>query len=397
MPQYVVTDNEMTRVANAIRSKAGITTSLTYPYDFINKINNITEKPTDTPNNLVATGITSFSSTMTAIGSYAFANCQSLRSVSCSLCYSISMSAFYYCDKLKDISFPKCQYIYAGAFEMCRALKSIDFPKCKSIGSAAFSWCTGLAVISLPVCTYIGEGAFDTAGSPNVTIKSVYMPEVTSVAAYAFNGFGLDLPSFSKCKYIGRAAFAHTRFESISFPVCTSLERGAFSYCTKLLTATFPVLTSIGGSAFEYCSKLTTVSFPACKSIESNAFYNCSALTTVSFPVCTSIGNGAFTSCSALTSVSFPACTSIGSYAFARCSALTTASFPACTTIGPYAFQSANANLKLYLLGNKVATMGYQAFYAIYSTVTIYVNSSLVNSYKTATNWASISTRIYAG
>ena len=126
------------------------------------------------------------------------------------------------------------------------------------------------------------------------------------------------------------------------------------------------------------------------------AFYFCSRLTTASFPNVTSIGNYAFRSCSSLTTVSFPNATSIGNNAFCYCSSLTTASFPNATYIGSEAFGSCSSLKSFYLMGTRVCSlMNSKAFIktpiANWSSTNggrIYVPASLVNAYKSATNWA---------
>ena len=138
--------------------------------------------------------------------------------------------------------------------------------------------------------------------------------------------------------------------------------------------------------------------------IGSHAFAYCSSLTTMSFPACTSIGNYAFSYCTNLTTASFPACTSIGSCVFAYCSSLATASFPACKSIGGSAFSKCCTFISLYLLGSSVARLAnsnafsstpFMGYVSSTSGVwgSIYVPASLLDSYKTATNWAYYSLR----
>ena len=179
---------------------------------------------------------------------------------------------------------------------------------------------------------------------------------------------------------------------------------GAFQSCSNLTTASFPACVSIENGAFMNCSNLTTASFPACASIGDYAFYSCRNLTT-SFPSCTIIGISAFQSCNNLTTVSFPACASIGSYAFQSCSNLTTASFPACIRINGYAFQHCIKLESIYLLSTSVvslwSTTAFQRTPISLSSLighfgSIYVLSSLVEAYKSATYWSVYSDRITA-
>lgn len=120
----------------------------------------------------------------------------------------------------------------------------------------------------------------------------------------------------------------------------------------------------------------------------------------------TSIGSYAFMYCKSLTTVNFPVCRSIGSYAFSNCTSLTTASFPVCTSIRGFAFSKCYNLSQLTLGASRVCTLahsnaflftpfaGYSASFS--GTPVIYVTASLVNAYKTATNWTYFSKYIQA-
>ena len=141
-------------------------------------------------------------------------------------------------------------------------------------------------------------------------------------------------------------------------------------------------------------------------SIGDYAFYYCSRLISVNFQNCTSIGSEAFNGCKSLTSVSFPVCSYIGGNAFQYCPSLTRAAFgfdipSTSTTIKVYihetAFASCTKLTQLILYYPSVATLSnINAFASTpmsISTLTgsfgsIYVPASLVNAYKSATNWA---------
>ena len=112
----------------------------------------------------------------------------------------------------------------------------------------------------------------------------------------------------------------------------------------------------------------------------------------------TSIGSSAFQNCSNLTSASFPNATSIGSYAFYNCSSLTEASFPNTTSISSYAFQNCSNLTTIYVGTNTstVCTLGTNAFNGCTNLTNIYVPASLVDSYKSATNWSSYADKIKA-
>ena len=144
-------------------------------------------------------------------------------------------------------------------------------------------------------------------------------------------------------------------------------------------------LTIIGSYAFQECSKLTSISFPNVTIIRHQAFQDCSSLTSVYFPNVTDIDGGAFMGCTSLVSASFPKVSIIMDYqhlyftwgAFANCSNLTT----------------------IYI-GTNTSTIctlsGTRAFRGCDALTNIYVPASLVDSYKTATNWSDFADKIKA-
>ena len=91
----------------------------------------------------------------------------------------------------------------------------------------------------------------------------------------------------------------------------------------------------------------------------------------------TSIGQSAFNSCSNLTELSFPNATSIGNYAFSYCSSLTTI------------YVGTNTSTVCTLSNTN-------AFNNCTKLTNIYVPASLVDSYKSATNWSSFADKIKA-
>ena len=294
----------------------------------------------------------------TTIKGYAFYNCSYLTAASFPTCSSIGSYAFYAATQLTTVSFPSCKTIGSHAFEYCGSLISVTFPMCSIINSCAFSYCEGLTTVSFPSCKSIGYSAF-------------YYCSVLS---------------------------------TISFPSCTTISDGAFMYCRSLTSVNFPSCTNVGLSAFYGCYNLSIISFPVCKNIQGNAFPG-TKITEANFPNVSSIAYYAFSGCSSLITANFPSCTTIQSNAFAGCSVLSTISFPLCASISSYAFQSCYNLLSVYLLGSSVPKLANaNAFYSTpisdYTTSTggvygsIFVPSSLYNSYLTATNWSLYSDRI---
>lgn len=173
----------------------------------------------------------------------------------------------------------------------------------------------------------------------------------------------------------------------------------------KTISGTYEnsILTTIGNYAFYSCSNLMSVAFLNCTTIRGSAFRNCTSLTTASFSNCTTIGSYAFYSCSNLKTISFPECMAIDTAAFYYCSSLKTASFPKCSFIMKEAFRYCRCLTSLYLTSISICNLegstaftstpigGYSTYAGAYGS--IYVPSSLLTSYQTATNWSYFSSR----
>lgn len=190
-----------------------------------------------------------------------------------------------------------------------------------------------------------------------------------------------------------------TSLTTVNLPECSHIGQEAFANCTSLTTASFENCLSMASSAFQGCAKLATISFPVCKSVYWKAFSGCKSLTTLDLPSCTYIGGYAFQGCSKLSTLSLPLCRQIFSSTFQSCSALTTVSLPEVNMIGSTAFGSCKNLKTFYLAGSTLCTIsGSNVFTGAGITSTsgsIYVNASLVDSYKSATNWAYFSNVIY--
>ena len=337
---------------------------------------------------------------VTSIGDYAFNSCSNLTSVSFPVATSTGVYAFSDCSGLTEVSFPVATSVGTGAFQNCNSLPSVSFPNATSIGEEAFSSCSNLTNVSFPVATSIGERAFNSCSS----LTEVSFPKVTIIGEYAFyQCSGLTSVSFPLITGIGSSVFRScSGLTEVSFPNVTSIGDYAFNSCSNLTSVSFPVATNIGNYAFQSCSSLTEVSFPKVTSIAepilsigSSAFSDCSGLTEVSFPKAINIGSNAFYNCSSLTKVSFPNATKIGNYAFQNCSSLTSVSFPKVTSIGEYAFRDCSSLTTIYVGTESDTVCTLSSKNAIPSSVTnIYVPASLVDSYKSATNWSTFASKI---
>ena len=286
---------------------------------------------------------------VTSIGSYAFEDCRSLKSVTFgenSQLTSIGYYAFRYCTSLESVyitdlaswcnikftdSYSSPLYNGADLYINNALAEEITIPEgITSINSYILRGCTSVKSIKIPSgVTSIGELAFTGCTS----LASIEIPDsVTSIGSSAFRGCSslasIEIPS--SVTSIGEGAFRNcTSLASIEIPSSvTSIGEHAFYNCTSLASVTFgenSQLTSIGYYAFYYCTSLTSIEIPSgVTSIGSDAFYKCTSLTSIELPSgVTSIGYSAFGSCTSLVSIDIPdSVTSIGSDAFYYCSKL---------------------------------------------------------------------------
>ena len=353
---------------------------------------------TDMEDSLITRNFSTYTNDrVTSIGICAFQSCSNLTTASFPNAITIGANAFCSCSKLTSISVPNATTIGSSAFVHCTNLTSISFPNATTIGANAFCSCSKLTSISVPNATTIGTYAFGACS--NLTTAS--FPSATTIGTNAFYGCtNLTTVSFPNATTIGDYAFVYCyNLTTARFPSATTIGNNAFWACSKLTSISVPNATTIGTYAFRQCSNLRTASFPNAITIGTYAFQSCSNLTTASFPNATTIGFCAFQSCSKLTSISFPNATTIEANAFVYCTNLIRASFPNATTIEANAFCSCSKLVSVYFLASTVCTLSNSNAFSrtgIWSTKgSIFVPASLIDSYKTTTNWAFFSKRIF--
>lgn len=233
---------------------------------------------------------------------------------------------------------------------------------------------------------FIGEYAFATVKG----LSSIYVPNVSTISAYAF--------------------YDNSYITYISAPKVEMLGVEAFYSCKNLSLVSFPLAESIPSRCFQECSKLQSVFFPSVTVINTCGFSDCSSLANIHMPNLQSCGYGGyyFRSCTNLSSVNFPNLYYVGSAMFNWCINLHTVSLGNSTItsarFNQSVFMVCRNLLSLYLYYGAVPSFGGSMFYGSpisdYTTSTggvygsIFVPSSLYNSYITATGWAEYSARI---
>ena len=272
----------------------------------------------------------------------------------------VGYSALYSCSNLNSVDLPNCKTVLYNGFRECSSLKTVNIPNCEYISPAAFYYCSNLTTISCP--------------------------KVEHCSQYAFY----------RCE----------KLQSIQLNNCLKFSYSCFCSCLSLSYIEASNVKIISNGAFSGCQQLLSVNFPLCSSILNEVFYYCYRLSQVFLPNCEYVGNSAFYNCTNLLEISLPKCSSILSNTFRYCYSLSKAYLPVCNNISSYAFYGCSNLLSLILLSNSVCNLSTDVFYStpiagytkytdgIYGSV--YVPESLVEAYKVAPNWSSISDRITA-
>ena len=299
------------------------------------------------------------------------------------------------------------EYIGSYAFAGCYSLTSITIPNSvTSIGSSAFRDCSCLTSVTIGNgVTSIGSSAFYGCSClTSVVWNAENCADFSSAFDAPFYDHRSQITSFTfgdSVKHIpAYLCYGMSKLTSITIPnSVTSIGNSAFRDCSRLTSPVYNAhcfaylptsysgayiipegIKQIAGGAFYYCSSLTSITIPnSVTSIGGGAFNRCTSLTSITIPnSVTSIGEGAFGDCSGLTSITIPnSVTSIGEWAFGYCSRLTSITIPnSVTSIGSSAFYDCTS-LTSVTIGNGVTSIGHYAFYDCTSLTSITIPNSV--------------------
>ena len=175
----------------------------------------------------------------------------------------------------------------------------------------------------------------------------------------------------------------------------------AFYGCTSLTSVDLPQAIKFNDSAFSSCKSLTSVDLPQATTFGSYAFSSCTSLTSVDLPQAATFGSYAFSSCTSLTSVDLPQAATFENNAFSGCKQITRITLPKvkkingqnlcynCSTLTAFVVENTEQVCSLTSTSNCFANTPIKS-----GTGYIYVPDALVDSYKTATNWATFADQI---
>lgn len=248
MAKYAVYTEDLTSVANAIRSATGGTTSIAFPGGFVSEIEKLAvADPFDNIYKSLAFRsqinyndpyVSEWANSLSAIRYGQFAQQQFSGNFVFSNASFISEKAFGAIDK-------------NGSGTSC----SFSFPVCTYISSAAFFNRLGYFSINLPICTSIAQSAFASC-----SLVDISAPNLTSIEQYVFQ---------------------NTHLSVVDLPNLLSVANSAFQSCSKLTSISLSNCTAISMSAFNSCSQLLNLSAPKCKAVANYAFHGCSSLISI--------------------------------------------------------------------------------------------------------------------
>ncbi len=218
----------------------------------------------------------------TSIGDWAFANCESLTSITIpDSVTSIGERAFKGCFSLEKINIPdSVTSVGAYAFEGCSSLTSVKLGEgVTSISEGMFYNCSSLTSIT------IGKNIKSISADAFFGCYSLKGVNVTDIGAWSevkFDNVGANPLFYAEKLYIkGKPAV------EVVIPNGTkAINDYAFINCSTIKTVSIPeTVTAIGKSAFEYCVSLEHVEIAeGVTEIADYAFYNCYALESITVP-----------------------------------------------------------------------------------------------------------------
>ena len=411
-------NNDLTSVANAIRTKSGSSSQLQFPSGFVSEISNISPSLDDTyfgnDPTVPQTGSTdsqNYEDIADAINTaLARPNAVTLKSLSVTSNGTVTAPAGEAYDTVEvsvggsatesDVNF----YDYDGT--IITSYTAADFANLTALpanpsheGLTAQGWNWSLADAKTYVASYgmldIGQMYTTTDGKTRVYVH-LEAERLSPTLGLGVNGSvdidwgdGTAHSTLTGTSLTTKVETTHTYAAAGDYVVTLTVTGSAsimgasqysylfytsnntrYAYLNAIQRVEIGANMSIGTTAFYNCYSLTSVSIPSgVTSIDSSAFYNCYSLHSVNIPnTVTSISTSAFNSCYSLHSVSTPnTVTSIESNAFNNCRSLSSANIPnTVTSIGSSTF-SGCYSLTSVSIPSGVTTIGSSSFNTCYS------------------------------
>ena len=234
--------------------------------------------------------------TVTEIGSNAFYNCTSLKSVTIqdnkpSCVKKIGRQAFMFCSELTDIPIlDSVTEIGSESFHQCEKLDTVTIPEgVMSIADGMFSYCYSLHTVTLPdSVTAIEERAFT-----GTALTQIHIP--ANVAQ-----IGTD--AFSECfalSAITSDSESYPAIDNVLYEKATNGDYALIRYPSQRADPAFKIpngVARIETHAFAGCARLERIAIPSSVTkISEYAFSSCESLKTVEYSGSRSQWNAIFT------------------------------------------------------------------------------------------------------
>lgn len=341
-----------------------------------------------------------------SVASNMFIGCHLLSSVTLTSCISVYNQGFKDCYTLSQLDLPSVSLISISAFASCSSLNSISVPRCVQVGGLAFESCLSLTEIDLPLCSTISGAAFNNCRN----LTTVSLPAVYAVNPWYGNGLLINCPSLSQL-YIGISMYGVIPYSSVFNNANTLLQSGIGSIYVNVqnydayVNATgwsslSSLIVSVGDPAIPVVSYQNGLLYGETCYVNSNIYsylgIDRSSITSVSLNNCYSIGSVEFRSCSSLTNLYLGACYSLGYYAFDGCG-LVSVILDNCEYMNASVFRG-NSIRGITIRTGKVCSISDETFKNAFDSTyggIIYVPASLVDDYKVAQYWSSMSDIIF--
>ena len=281
------------------------------------------------------------------------------------------------------------------AFSQCYSLKSVIIPdSVTTIGNYAFRDCSSLTSVTIPdSISTIGGNAFESCSS----LTSVTIPD--SVTTLGDNPFWM---CYSLTEFKGKLASEDGKCLIVDGVL------NSFAVSCGVTEYTIPdCVTKIGKHPFYGCNSLTSVTIPdSVTTVDSRPFWSCINLAEFKGKFASEDGkclivndvlNSFAIGCGATEYTIPDNITTIGVSAFEDCSSLTSVTIPeSITSVGGAAFNDCYSLKNVYCKAITPPTGNYWMFRNNASDRKIYVPAESVDAYKNAEEWSDYADAIVA-
>lgn len=352
--EYLTTNIDLKKVANAIRAKGGTTAKLSFPDGVALAISNISTgapgsaaKETWVLNNIVLIAPTQHFTAEFVSDGQTF---QTISRVGGNLCYNttaVGGGNIPQITKWFNQAYRKLTFDTPPTGDLLTWLQANGV---KQPDDTAVQDTKALTITSNGTVSVTPDTPYDALKKVDVTVNVASgggSPTDPYIEYTSLDSSGRVFTAKFRGTLVPEYAFANlAELTSVDMPDnVIAISDNGFYRCQKLqLTSLPPGITSLGDYAFSDCSKLALTSLPSgITSIGDQAFRDCSSLALTSLPSrITSIGDYTFRNCGKVALTSLPSgITSIGDFAFLNCYQLSLTTLPSgITSIGQYAFNN---------------------------------------------------------